>query len=92
MRPPHKVPGDKEHSRLAEGGARMPATILFFASNPKTTMQLVLDEEPRDIEAKIRAAEDSSLALGSTMGTVVPSLCRLRRRVPAVAARIRAPR
>jgi hypothetical protein len=32
-------------------------TILFLASNPRQTSQLALDEEARDIEAKIRAAE-----------------------------------
>jgi hypothetical protein len=36
--------------------------ILFLAANPKDTTQLRLDEEIREIQAKIRAAEfrDSS--------------------------------
>jgi CHAT domain-containing protein len=33
------------------------ATILFFAANPQGTPPLALDEEAREIEAKIRAAQ-----------------------------------
>lgn len=34
-----------------------PSTVLFLAANPASTNHLALDEEARDIEAKIRAAE-----------------------------------
>lgn len=49
-----------------------PVTVLFLAANPRDTTRLALDEEARDIEAKIRAAEHRDLLQLETRWAVRP--------------------
>src|SRR5262249_53553188 len=53
--------------------------ILFFAANPKGTSKLALDDEAREIKAKIRASEHRDALEGITAWAVRPAdLLQLR--------------
>jgi hypothetical protein len=49
--------GTRPVSRPGAGASPEPVTILFLAANPVPSARLDLDEEARDVEAKLRAAE-----------------------------------
>jgi hypothetical protein len=52
---PSDLPTPK--GEMMAGRTQEKVKVLYFAANPNGTLQLALDEEAREIEAKIRAAE-----------------------------------